>query len=869
LAGRFLAQSLGRNSADRDRGRPQGKEERQMNTHITKRIALAATAMGVVLTTPGAFAQEAADVTAGDIVVTARRMEERLQDVPISITVFTPEQISNQNIVNSTDLAIYTPSLAVNSRFGPEKASFAIRGFTQELNTQPTVAVYFADVVAPRLSSNITSGNGAGVGSMFDLQNVQVLKGPQGTLFGRNTTGGAILLVPRRPTDKFEGYIEGTYGKYDARRIEAVVNIPLADTFKVRLGVDRNQRDGYLRNRSGIGPADFNDVNYFAARLSILADLTPDLENYLVATYARSSTNGVVGRAAACNRGTTGIGGLLPTRAAICAQVDRAIALDYDFHDVENSNPNQFVKSRTWQIINTTTWRASDTLTVKNIASYGQAQERYSFNINGDNIPTPFVTTYPGPLRDQGHQWTFTEELQLQGRTGDDRLVWQAGGYMELSEPLGTQEQWTAVYSNCADVYAFRCTPLILPNGAPFTASSVGIARNNYFYRNFALYAQATYNITEQFSITGGIRNTWDWQKQTADNIRISTNANGPVAFVCTRAVTPTPNPGAALLTNGACGIGRTFIQKSSRPTWLINLDFKPNEDVLIFAKYARGYRAGGINEANSLVETWRPETIDNYELGIKASFDGAVRGNIAVTGFWNEFKDQQVTLTINQCIPFNPSTGAGRVTCSNPVLTGINGIQNLGKSRLRGVEVDGSILLGESVRFDLGYAYLDAKVTGRSAPTACDNTRYECAAAATPAVGGRLPFAPKHRITITGTYTLPLDESIGRISVGATFTHTDAQRTATFPNPNDLAFAAGTIPRNTAIAPATDLLNLNLNWRDIAGAPVDLTLFATNVTNEKYHVGFTNSLGSTGGDFIILGEPRMFGARLKYRFGS
>src|SRR5690606_33705969 len=105
LAGHFLAQSPGMNSAVRDRGRQQGKEERQMNTHFTKRIALAATAMGVVLTTPGAFAQEAADVAAGDIVVTARRMEERLQDVPISITVFTPEQLASRNIVNSTDLA--------------------------------------------------------------------------------------------------------------------------------------------------------------------------------------------------------------------------------------------------------------------------------------------------------------------------------------------------------------------------------------------------------------------------------------------------------------------------------------------------------------------------------------------------------------------------------------------------------------------------------------------------------------------------------------------------------------------------------------------------------------------------------------------
>ncbi|MBV1686885.1 TonB-dependent receptor plug domain-containing protein [Novosphingobium sp. G106] len=193
-----------------------------MNSNLRRNIALAATAMGVVLTTP-AFAQ---DTGGSDIVVTARRVEERLQDVPISITVFNQQQLSNRNIVNSADLATYTPSLAVNSRYGPDKAAFAIRGFSQDLNTVPTVAVYFADVVAPRLQSNIQSGNGAGVGSMFDLQNVQVLKGPQGTLFGRNTTGGAILLVPQKPTDKLEGYVEGTAGNHDQWRVQGVINIP-------------------------------------------------------------------------------------------------------------------------------------------------------------------------------------------------------------------------------------------------------------------------------------------------------------------------------------------------------------------------------------------------------------------------------------------------------------------------------------------------------------------------------------------------------------------------------------------------------------------------------------------------------------------
>ncbi len=535
-----------------------------MRNSKIRKLALSASALTSFQAAP-ALAQDSAadDATGADIIVTARRTEERMLDVPISITVYNQEQLSNRNIANSADLAAYTPSLTVNSRFGPEKASFAIRGFSQDLNTLPSVGVYFADTVAPRLSSNITSGNGAGVGSMFDLQNVQVLKGPQGTLFGRNTTGGAILLVPQKPKDKLGGYIEGTAGNHDAWRVEAVLNVPVSDTVRIRAGIDRYKRGGYVNNRSGIGPDKFNDLNYFAARFGMTIDLTPDLENYTLFTYSRSNNNQSTGKIVLCDpTAATSFGAGF--RDALCAQLTRERAQGYGYYDVSGSNPDADLLQRTWQAINTTTWKASENLTVKNIVSYGQSKERYSFNITGDfpivaplTIPTPFVTTYGGPNNGQGDQWTFTEELQFQGRTGDDRLTWQAGGYMELSRPNSSQEQYTAVASNCTDIHAFRCTTL-----SPIL-SSIGVAKNNYSYRDFGLYAQATYKLSDQFSLTAGIRNTWSWVKVEADNVRVTPSPNGPLSITCSRAVTP-PNPNAplpntSLLTNGACGIGRTF----------------------------------------------------------------------------------------------------------------------------------------------------------------------------------------------------------------------------------------------------------------------------------------------------------------------
>src|ERR1700750_920814 len=198
--------------------------------------------MGVsVLVLEGA-AQAAWAQDTNDIIVTARRVEERLQDVPISITVFNQQSLTNRNIVSAGDIATYTPSLSANSRFGPEKTSFSIRGFNQDNGTAPSVGVYFSDVPALRSIGITTTGNGAGPGAFFDLQNLQVLKGPQGTLFGRNTSGGAVLLVPQKPTGRFEGYVEGSIGNYDLRRIQAVVNVPVMDTLRVRLGVDRQTR---------------------------------------------------------------------------------------------------------------------------------------------------------------------------------------------------------------------------------------------------------------------------------------------------------------------------------------------------------------------------------------------------------------------------------------------------------------------------------------------------------------------------------------------------------------------------------------------------------------------------------------------------
>ncbi len=230
------------------------------------------------------------------------------------------------------------------------------------------------------------------------------------------------------------------------------------------------------------------------------------------------------------------------------------------------------------------------------------------------------------PGANNNHQSTFTEELQFQGRSADDRLVWQAGGYMERSEPLGPQEQYAASFVSCTNVYTFQCTPftLQLPTG-PRPIGSISIARNNYWFRNYAVYAQGTYKLSDQFSVTAGARYTWDSVRTTGDGVTGTPSPAGLVGtYRCSQAPTPTdPLIAANLINNGACF--RTFTQASSRPTWTIDLDYKPTEDILAYLNYSRGYRGGGVNQSNVNNETWAPEKVDTFEAGLKTTWRGAM----------------------------------------------------------------------------------------------------------------------------------------------------------------------------------------------------------------------------------------------------
>ncbi len=826
-----------------------------------KSILLAGVAgSGLIVSVP-AFAQDAGE-SAGDIIVTARRTEERLQDVPISITVYNQDQLQKRNVAVASDLATYTPSLSVNTRFGPEKATFAIRGFNQDAAAAPTVGVYFADVVGVRAQGGTASGNSAMAGSFTDLQNVQVLKGPQGTLQGRNTTGGAILLVPTKPTDNLEGYVEGTYGNFDQKRVQAALNIPLADTFKVRATIDRNKRDGYMRNRSGIGPKAYNDVDYFYGRLSIVADLTPELENYTVFHMSRSDTNGYATHFEGCNPAATGLGFF--TGNAACAQIARQTARGDGPLDVEVSNPDPRILIKTWQVINTTTWKATDTLTVKNIASYGEYREDAAFSLYSDNFFFPgttnrfqYIVLDKQPGYHAAAESTATEELQLQGRSADGKFDFVVGGYLEFSRPIGWNQQRTGIYGNCSDPGTLQCVgglPLIpLPANALFPGSPamtlngaiVSESRTRMAFDNHGIFGQGTYRFTDQLSLTVGGRWTFDKINGYAESNRW-TFGTLPAAFggstnafqrVCNDSLNH-PASQVNLLTNGgntvACGT--RIVSKTNKPTWLVDLDFKPTPDMLFYAKWSRGYRQGAVNFTNPGLETVGPEKVDAYELGAKLTFRGAVPGYFNIAGFYNDFADQQIF----GALVAKPTSG----------LAGGAALINAGKSVIKGIEIDTGVTVLDVLRLGAGYTYLDTKLKDLIPPTLSPDSPF---AQIIPrgVVGGPLTYSPKHKLTLSGDVKVPMGDA-GALTAGAVFAYTSSQ------------FVDGNLK-----IPGYSLLSLNAGLTNIAGTGIDITAFANNVTNKKYRVTAGGGFESSGILDYSYGQPRFYGLRVRYSFGQ
>jgi iron complex outermembrane receptor protein len=495
------------------------------------------------------------------------------------------------------------------------------------------------------------------------------------------------------------------------------------------------------------------------------------------------------------------------------------------------------------QVINTTTWHASDNLTVKNIANYTQLLTGLDSALFGTNFVCPRGTTclagsFPvygttsDPTAAGGlttDQYTWSDELQLQGRALGDKLTWQGGGYIERSGPLGdVTGSRSASFLSCSDIATFQCTGF----------GNVGNAVSTIHYSDLAIFGQATYAILDNLKLTGGARYTSDTTTSTFGQINYGGPGLWPATFGSPLGVSCVSSLQGGTVANGCV---QSYRQNSNSPTYLVDLDYTPIEDTMIYGKYSRGYRQGGI--ATFVADGYhlfKPEYVNAFEIGEKTTFRGPVPGIFNLAAFYNDFTNQQLL------VGFTGPIG---------VVTPSSGIANAGTSHIWGAEMETAITPVKPLTVGISYTYLRTELISETAlplPTGGYNQIIFPSVA-----GGELPYSPKNKVSANATYKLPVSEHLGALSLGAIFTYTSR------------SLVSDADPLYAYIAPY-GLLDLNMNWNSIAGSTVDASLFATNVLDRAYFNNVTQLYNTEFGiDSRYIGEPRMYGLRVRIRFGG
>lgn len=607
-----------------------------------------------------ALAQDAptpqAEVRDGDIVVTARRREERLQDVPVSISAISGEGLKERAIVDVASLAKISPGMNITASSRGSSTPFIIlRG--QRL--QDTSIVLDAPVLFYVNEVPWMRVNGLNL-ALFDIDNVQVLRGPQGTLFGKSTTGGAVLINTKKAsiTDGLSGYAQVTGGTFNLLRGEGAVNIPVTDTLAIRLSGLAVSRDGYMHSRDLAG-IDLNNENYQAARVSAHYE-SGNLTNDFVFNYLHSRNNGTAAVIADIIPSNAALA-VLPSTVARLPLLQAEIARNNaDYYSIGNDFP-LYDRTVTYDFTNTTAFNIESNIVLKNVISYRNIDAPIAYDIDGSNVVTRRFANYT-----KVHQ--FTDEIQLQG-TGSS-FDWIVGAFYlseKGSDGTRTLDADDRTVGNLTDLYP--------------TMSQSGVEAKN---ESYSAFVNGTYRFgIDGLSASAGFRISHDNREGTD----IQTSA----ALGAT-----TGNPCNLTLNNGTrvCSFG--IKQSATEPSWLFSLNYKVDPDLLLYVAHRHGYRSGGVqNRASreSVALPFRPETVNDVELGAK--YDGSIGSdarlsmNFAVYRDW--YKDLQ------RSVQFVP--GPGVIT---PIL------KNAAQAVIQGVEAEATLRVGG---FVLGgsFGYTDA----------------------------------------------------------------------------------------------------------------------------------------------------------------
>jgi iron complex outermembrane receptor protein len=585
-----------------------------------------------------------------DIIVTAQKRNTFIQDTPIAMSAFQATELRRADISDVTGLTRLAPDLRmsqVNSF-----VQLSVRGITS-LDTSPT-----GD---PELTVSIDGeyiNRGIAINAaLFDLARVEVLRGPQGTLYGRNAVGGAIDLIAAKPEfTPVNGFVTAGYGNYKAKQLEAAINLPVSDTLAFRVGGFHKDHDGYRDNgQAGRG----DDGNISAVRVSALFKPNDRLTAYVAGEYNNVDQTGVAQYGVLVTSATPG---LVPYTNPDNPTQSSFIPAHTVISDNGRSFPvdtNGYYKSQQYAVRGRLDYDFGPAK-LSYIGAYRAIRSSQYQNADGlaPNGDTHFAVLTPKQDSD-----TQSHEIRLSSAASSP-IIWQAGAFY-FRETLDLVQ---GLYSP-----NFVAGPGLPANPVLFFTRF----RPDFVSTSKAVFAQTTIPIIKDvLSVTGGVRYT--------DDEKTSSLITCPFNFAAYLSGTNRSAPAQA-----SCP-GRTEVYQratGSKVTWLGGIDWHPAPDHLIYGKVSTGYKSGGFDIGNS----FGPETLTAYEIGSKNRFfDRRLTFNLAA--FYYEFKNQQVQVLID--------------------LNGGFKTQNAGASRVYGLETSSTFQLSSDDRFSLTANYLNAKYT-------------------------------------------------------------------------------------------------------------------------------------------------------------
>ncbi|WP_310497068.1 TonB-dependent receptor [Sandarakinorhabdus sp.] len=677
------------------------------------------------MTTPAAvrdtFAAVPADMEEGEIIVSARRRDERLLDVPVAVTAFAAADLERLQAVDLTGLQAAAPNLnLVQGRGSAASANIFIRGIGQPDALQtfdPAVGVYIDGVYLSRIQ-------GALLG-LFDVERIEVLRGPQGTLYGKNTTGGAISIVSKKPDlETFKAAGSALYGSYDQILLNGYVSAPLVgDRLALSLAAQWDKRDGLVTDpRTG---RRYNDRNSATVRGILRAKPTDTVEVLLSADYNRQRTGLTLGYATAPLLQTS----LFP--AGVTTLVPAEPYGRYDFRASTSFRGNEGQRLDHWGLNLTVNAELSDVYSLSSITSYRKLSPDLFIDIDASQAELGDV--FVGIRQQQ-----FSQELQLKWDTDNFTGV---VGLFYLDEAVRSHQE---AYAD--DLFTFLGGPV----------SFTRFIDDRQKTRSYAAFGQASYKFTDRLSLTGGLRYT----HETRAYNRFTTTSSS-AAFLNNVTFRFPDNLPAPLNANNELAFDAW--------TPSISLSFKPSPDQTLYVSASRGFKSGGFNgRANSLndltlvvngtptlVTSFRPETVWTYEAGARGSFLNG-RVYLSATAFLSDFRD------------FQARVGGGLVGA-----TGVFPVLNAGRLRMFGFE--GEAVIKPTSRWNLraSIGTLDANYRefndGRRVPPqtfSCNPTGQ--------AITCQPAFAPPITLALGSDYRIPI-AGAGTVTFGSDARFVDA----------------------------------------------------------------------------------------------